>query len=487
MRKIHILSLCAILSICVSVSQAAFLVEAHSSGLANKNFTGPGTPSGTPYPSKAPGVTATNAVYGGSHDYTYTYTPALDMDNYFPVAGTDLKNGHQASGLLGGPSGKYNVYITWPASTNVNTSGCSITVTNDGDNVVLNPINMNTGGTGNPGGNNGWFRIAENVHLTAGVKYTIRQKANSTSAVSQRSHGVLWELVEADPFPVTLTETDGKTAVAEGGATDEYVVTMTQQPPVAVEVLARSTDPNQLVLNGSLNETILTFTPANWATPQTVKVAAYDDLVVEYDHVAWISHRTRFADPNTDDPNSIFSNGFAGYIRASITDNEVPDVRIAESGGSTSVAEEGPTSDTYTLRLLFPPTAPVVVTITADAETVVSAGGPAGSTAQATFTTANWITPQTVIVTAVDDSDLEFNHTSVLKHTVTSTDAGYNGLAVRDVTVAIADNDCGVWGYSPMDFNKDCVVDLEDFAVFAAEWLRCSQPFDTGCVNRLAP
>ena len=65
------------------------------------------------------------------------------------------------------------------------------------------------------------------------------------------------------------------------------------------------------------------------------------------------------------------------------------------------------------------------------------------------------------------DREVGLNHNSTLTHTVTSTDAGYNNLAVPNVVVNVADNDCGVWGYAPSDINKDCQVTLEDFAIFA--------------------
>ena len=95
--------------------QAAFMVEAHSSGLANANFTSVyGTPNAS-IPSAAVATTATHSVYGGPGDepdiYIYSYTPGTDADNVPLVAGTDLGNGDLATGLTGGGSGLYNVYM----------------------------------------------------------------------------------------------------------------------------------------------------------------------------------------------------------------------------------------------------------------------------------------------------------------------------------------------------------------------------------------
>jgi hypothetical protein len=198
----------AVVVLTTAGAQAAFLVEAHSSGLANANFAfgGDTTTASASVPSAAYGVTATNSLYGGDGSalpdtYIYSYTPGLDADNRVIPAGTDLGNGDLASGLAGGGSDAYNVYITWPASANVNSAGCKLTITSDGADIVLDPVDMNTGGTGTPGANDAWLLIGAGISMTAGSTYTVTQEANVNSFVSQRSHGVLWEPV---PEPATL-------------------------------------------------------------------------------------------------------------------------------------------------------------------------------------------------------------------------------------------------------------------------------------------
>ena len=41
--------------------------------------------------------------------------------------------------------------------------------------------------------------------------------------------------------------------------------------------------------------------------------------------------------------------------------------------------------------------------------------------------------------------------------------------------------ECGDWGYSLADLNRDCQVNLTDFSMFADEWLKCSDPTDLSC------
>ena len=56
---------------------------------------------------------------------------------------------------------------------------------------------------------------------------------------------------------------------------------------------------------------------------------------------------------------------------------------------------------------------------------------------------------------------------------------GYGGLN-PDYTIPLPT--CQEQGvYMSMDFNQDCYVDLEDFAVFAADWLKCNDPQNFDC------
>ena len=214
MKKFQVVALLVMIALVTAGAQAAFMVETWAGsvgypvpGLANANYSGDGRPSSDTYPSpsRAVGVTAASAVFGGTgdHIYTFSYTPTLtgaDQDNVTLAAGTDLGNGNTASGLLGGGTGLYNVYATWRTSTNVSTAGCYFTVTDDGGQTVTGTINQNAPSEGT----DKWMLIAEGVPLTEGVTYTITQTANSTGYVSMRNHGVMWEAVSESPTLLTL-------------------------------------------------------------------------------------------------------------------------------------------------------------------------------------------------------------------------------------------------------------------------------------------
>jgi hypothetical protein len=103
---------------------------------------------------------------------------------------------------------------------------------------------------------------------------------------------------------------------------------------------------------------------------------------------------------------------------------------------------------------------------------------------QLVFTPANFAAYQTATVVADDDAVLEWDpHSGTVQATVTSTDAGYNALALPAEGVIITENECGAWGILSWDRNKDCVVNLVDFAELAGIWMGCSVPYQDGCVD----
>ncbi len=129
------------------------------------------------------------------------------------------------------------------------------------------------------------------------------------------------------------------------------------------------------------------------------------------------------------------------YVRSyRLVDAIASPVIITQSGFSTDVAEEGETTDTYTIVLESQPTDTVTITVDPDIDTQVNSAG-AGNAVQLTFLTSDWDTPQTVTVKAIDDLDIEGTHSSTIIHSSSSTDSTYNGINISSVIVNITDND----------------------------------------------
>lgn len=199
-------------------ARAAFMVETRPGGKGFANFglggntTTIGTSTAT---SGAIGRTAgIGSVFGGdgtvSDTYVFRYTPGSNADNTAFPASTVLGSvtgfpgeGNVSSGMTGGASGTYRVYFTTPESLNVANPSSRFTIAQDGAPIVVDNVNLNTGGTGpdtDPGSafvggaNNAWWLLGT-VNLTAGTTYTVTQNSIGTSFVSQRAHGVMWELI----------------------------------------------------------------------------------------------------------------------------------------------------------------------------------------------------------------------------------------------------------------------------------------------------
>uniref|UniRef100_UPI00359439CF beta strand repeat-containing protein n=1 Tax=Haliscomenobacter sp. TaxID=2717303 RepID=UPI00359439CF len=141
-----------------------------------------------------------------------------------------------------------------------------------------------------------------------------------------------------------------------------------------------------------------------------------------------------------------------------ITDDDVAGVTVTQSGGSTNVTEGGATDD-YTVVLTSQPTANVTVSITPGTQVTTS------PTPSLTFSAANWNTPQTVTVTAVDDAAVEGAHTGTITHTTTSADTDYNGSSVASVVANITDNDVAAICTASIVMNNGPICSGED-AVF---------------------
>lgn len=143
--------------------------------------------------------------------------------------------------------------------------------------------------------------------------------------------------------------------------------------------------------------------------------------------------------------------------------------------------EAGSTSGDIFFSLEYAPSASVILTVVEQA----GRGQVTLNQSTLTFTTGNWNVPQSIHVTAVDDTVLENAAQAILLAITVSSamDENYDGFAVEPVVVTVLDNECGAWGYAVTDFNQDCRVSLPDMAVFASHWMDCSDPDQVDCTD----
>ena len=228
-------------------------------------------------------------------------------------------------------------------------------------------------------------------------------------------------LVDDDGPGLVFIESEGATTLSEGGEPDSYTVALKAEPAGAVVVEVRSDD------HISVSPARLTFLPTDWGSPQTVTAAALNDAVIEGVHSSTISH--------------VASGG--GY------DDAPPSgllVRIADAAAGVSVtplsalaSAEGDPPFRYELTLLAKPLDQVIIAIESNSQVVLS-------TSTLTFSPQNWDEGQVVSVAIVDDGTVQGQRAAQIKHSASG--GGYDGAAIDDISLTIADNDIARVGIS---------------------------------------
>jgi len=131
---------------------------------------------------------------------------------------------------------------------------------------------------------------------------------------------VVVNIIDDDSAGVMIIPSQGSTDVAENGDTDTYQVVLTKAPSpgrTVTIVLEHVGGQVTAVKDDPPGGTSLTFTDADWDVPQTVRVAAVDDDLVEGPHRAYVSHRI-----DTNDTDYLLA--YALQEPVSITDDDAP-------------------------------------------------------------------------------------------------------------------------------------------------------------------
>lgn len=199
--------------------------------------------------------------------------------------------------------------------------------------------------------------------------------------------------------------------LAEGGAPGSYTVHLTDAPSRNLEVRISSDNDDVKV-----SPNTLTFTPANWNSPETVMVSAVDDADSDAE-TATLSHTLIGYQVPIE----------GGTVTVNVTDDDVAGVTLTPT--ALTVLEGG--SENYSVVLSSKPSGDVTVDVSSDNADVTV------SPESLTFTPATWEVLQTVEVTAAQDADGDAD-TATLAHSV----RGYGDLADGGVVaVTVSDDD----------------------------------------------
>lgn len=230
---------------------------------------------------------------------------------------------------------------------------------------------------------------------------------------------------------------------AEWGQTATFTVKLNTEPTEDVVIPVTSTDltegqvsSNEMSPSASLD---LTFTPANWRTPQTVTVNPVDDTAQDGD----ITYNITVGPPTGATEYAALS---AKAVAVTNIDDDSARVNIQ---GSNLQTNEGGKSDTFIVSLAKEPTDTVVIKVTSNDTTEGRVkGGSSPSTPvdsiTLTFTTADWKTAQTVTVVGQDDNEIDGDQIytiGVAVDTGLTLDDDYLTLPAQSVSATNADND----------------------------------------------
>ncbi|MEG4986476.1 FG-GAP-like repeat-containing protein, partial [Microcoleus sp. BR0-C5] len=275
------------------------------------------------------------------------------------------------------------------------------------------------------------------VTLTDGATYNLAASPSNTATLTIDDNDIEYAIVA------------NNATVAEGnsGTTPiTYTITRTGRTDVASSIsltfagtATNNTDYTLAGVTGTgISNTVNTINFAVGATVATVTLNVVGDVMIEPDETIQVS-----LTPNTTPTGFQATVPIPTPAATTITNDDSAAITITPT--STNVTEGG-TTDNYKVVLTSQPTGNVNLAIGNTSQTTTSAS-------TLTFTSANWNTPQTVTVTAVDDNLVEGSHSGTITHTATSTDTNYNSITVPSVTANITDNDIAGVTITPTSTN----------------------------------
>ena len=219
----------------------------------------------------------------------------------------------------------------------------------------------------------------------------------------------------------------------EQGAKATFSIVLRRLPAKNVAIALSSSNEKE----GTVSPISVTFTPDNFQAPQLVQVTGVDDAVADstQDYVINTSPAS------SEDPSYLGIDPVDPEVRN--VDDETAGFLLMPPGGL--VTNESGAEATFTLALTHAPSADVVIPLSSDnpLEGTVSP-------ASLTFTSVNWMAPQVVTVTGVNDDAADGPQTyHVVTGAASSMDAGYNKLDPDNETVVNQDNDSAGVTLSP--------------------------------------
>ena len=216
--------------------------------------------------------------------------------------------------------------------------------------------------------------------------------------------------------PTTLT-------IPENAGTGTFTIVLNAQPlsDVVIDVSSNATS------EGLVDISQVTFTNTNWDQPQTITITGVNDNLIGDDSTNIV---TTINDTGSADAFDTLSDQ---TVAVTFANDDTPNITVTPS--SLSLIEG--TTGTFTIALTAQPVTDVVVDLISSGLTEVST-----NLTQVTFTNGNWNTPQTITVTAVEDTVLGDEAASInVAVNASNSDNDFDAVVTQIVNVAITNND----------------------------------------------
>lgn len=229
---------------------------------------------------------------------------------------------------------------------------------------------------------------------------------------------------------ILVTPVSGPTT--EAGAQATFTISLATRPSADVTIAVASADATE----GTVGVSALTFTPLDFAAPQTVAITGVSDD--EADGAVTFDVTLGVATPDE---------GYAAIVlppvRVTNVDDDTAGITVSPVGGATS---ESGGSASFSVVLNSQPAADVTVALASS-----DLGEGLLSATSLVFTSANWGAPQTVSVTGVNDEVADGAQTFSVSFTnVASSDESYDDFPIPSVTVVNVDDDSAGITVSPL-------------------------------------
>ena len=279
---------------------------------------------------------------------------------------------------------------------------------------------------------------------------------NESATLTHTPTGADYDGVAAPEIEVTAADDDRPSLLVDPTQLDvdendsaTYAVRLNTEPTGAVTVTVSGASGAVTVdtAEASGNQDTLTFSTTNWATDQTVTVAAGDDGNA-VNETPTLSHTASGGDYGS------LPAGARPGVQVTVGDDDTAGILLDAKPATPNMDEAGPlelnelstsmnNSASYTVRLSSEPTEDTTVTIASDSAsvTVNDTDGIAPNVQNTlTFTASNWNTPQMVTLTAAQD-DNAVAESAIITHTATTTPSSEYTNLMATITANTTDDE----------------------------------------------